>query len=71
MSETNFKYSERLYFAANDKNFQAVHSKSEVWKYFKKNSNNECRCSLCGAVYMQLGQSTANMFKHLNVTHGE
>ena len=40
MTEQDVKYNERIYYAANDKNFESVELKSEVWRYFKRNSNN-------------------------------
>ncbi|OXU16814.1 hypothetical protein TSAR_012542 [Trichomalopsis sarcophagae] len=44
-------------------------SKSEVWKYFVKNSEkNEATCSLCGKVVRSAGNTT-NLRSHLQTNH--
>src|SRR5215469_7470220 len=44
---------------------------SIVRKYFKEESNDSVRCSLCSKIYLKIGRGTSSLKNHLRSMHIE
>lgn len=44
---------------------------SIVWKYFKEESNDSVKCSLCSKIYSRRGRGTSSLKNHLRSMHIE